>query len=571
MNKVLDLLLRYSDDVLSDKPLSCKKHKWAAQRFISDVDRMKRKDSDFPFVFDGESAGRFFEWMRLFKHRKGVLSGKTIEPHIIQKFIFGNVYGWKHRETGYRRFNKFYWQVARKGAKSQSLSCVGTYELMAFNGAETMEVYCAATKREQAKVVYDESVAMLRGSDYFNGSEYAVAYGTITHHKTGGTMRPLSKEDKKTGDGLNPQCGIVDEYHAHETDEVYNILDSGMGARRSPLLAIITTAGFNLDVPCYRVEYDLVSKILNPDIDINFDSYFCLVNELDRNDAGELVDDIKDPAVWVKANPIVCSYPEGVEYIRKKLEEGLQAPEKMRNVLTKHMNVWVQMREAGYMNMAKWNALSKEPPDLRGEICVVGIDLSAKIDLTSVAFEFKKDDTYIIFSHSFIPEEQFNIKIKTDRVPYDLWQSQGWVTVIPGAYIDYKVVMDYAFQRATENGWTIQEWCLDPWGALQLMQDLTERGETVVEIRQGAQTLSEPTKDFRAVVYDRRVITDGSPVLSWAVSNAIVDTGSRNETIVLNKGKSRQRIDPVAAVINAHVRAMAMEECIYDKRGLIVL
>jgi phage terminase large subunit-like protein len=564
-------LIDYCESVLAGRPLSCQKHKWACSRFLRDIERAG--SAEFPFVFNEKKAERFFSWMRLFKHRKGVLKGKNLDPAPIQKFVFANIYGWYHQATGYRRFNKLYWQVARKNAKSQSLAAVGSYELAAFDesGLETMEVFCAATKTEQAKIVYDETVAMINGCALRD--RFSVAYGRITHKKTDSVMRPLSEEDRKTGDGLNPQCGIIDEYHAHETSEIYDVIDSGMGARTQPLLAIITTAGFDLNNPCFRVEYDLVSKILNPDVPVELDNYFAMVNELEKNETGEkietpdgrtvapgdLLDDIKNENVWVKANPIICSYPEGVDYLRKKCQEALEAPEKQRNFLTKHMNVWVNQREMGYMNMAKWNACPREIPDLSGSRCYVGLDLSAKIDLTSVAFEFPVGDRYVVLSHSFMPEDTFETKQRTDKVPYGQWVKDGWITLTPGAVIDYRAVKRYALQRATDAGWQIAEWCLDPWGALQVAAELTDEGHTVVEIIQGIKTLSEPTKNFREMVYSSRVTHDGNPVLGWAISNAIADEVDRNQNIILNKKKSRERIDPIAAVINAHVRAMVAQ------------
>ena len=556
---LLNDLIAYCDRMIADPATACQKHRWACMRFKRDIAR--QGDADFPYKFVEEKADRFFRWMRLFKHRKGVLKGQPIEPSDIQKFIFGNVYGWIHKDTGYRRFNKFYWQVARKNGKSQSLACVGSYETMAFDeaGQEAAETYCAATKTEQAKIVYDEAVAMLDGCKNLKG-RYRVAYGRITHGKTGSVMRVLSEEDRKTGDGLNPQCGIIDEYHAHETSEIYDVIDSGMGARAQPLLGIITTAGFDLSNPCYRVEYDLVSKVLNPDVPVELDSYFVMINELDKDTEGNLVDDINDEKAWIKANPIVCSYPEGRDYLRKKLAEAREAPEKMRNFLTKHMNVWVNQREAGYMDQAKWAACAGKIPDLRGKSCWVGVDLSAKIDLSSVSFEFRHEDKYVVLSHSFIPGDTLEQKRKSDKVPYDLWVHDGWITATEGAVIDYRRLKEYVIEKAKVEGWDITEWCVDPWGAgTTLGADLREEGSTVVEIVQGIKTLSEPTKDFREMVLSKRIIHDGNPVLAWAISNAIVDEVDRNKNIILNKKKSRERIDPVAATINAHVRAMTGE------------
>jgi phage terminase large subunit-like protein len=566
---LLEELLAYSNDVLSCKIVACQKHKWSCLRFLNDV--TKADTNDFPYVFNSEKADKFLSWMRLFKHRKGVLKGRNIEPHIIQKFVFGNIYGWYHSDTGYRRFNKFFWQVARKNAKTQSLACVGLYETMVIpDGIEVCETYSAATKRDQAKIVWDEAVGMLDNCELLK-DKFKVAYSKITHLKSGSIMRALSEEDRKSGDGLSPQCGIIDEYHAHETSEIYDIIETGMGARQQPLLGIITTAGFELNNPCYNIEYRLISKILNPDIPVNLENYFVMVNELDKNETaddieidgkiiapGELIDDIKDERIWEKANPIVCSYKEGRDFLRKQLEEALEAPEKMRNFLTKHMNIWVSMRENGYMNMQKWAACEGEIPDLTSKQCFVGLDLSAKLDLTSVTFEFPIDDVYIIFSHSFMPKETFEQKRKTDKVPYDLWVAQGWITLTEGPIVDYHAVKDYVIKLAQEKNWYINEICLDPWGALQISSDFAENGYTVVEIIQGIKTLSEPTKHFREMVYAKKVIHDGNPVLTWAISNAVCEEVDRNKNIILSKKKSVERIDPIAATINAHVRSMVV-------------
>lgn len=560
-------LITYSNAVINGDITACKKHKWACMRFLRDLS--KENTEEFPFVFDETKAERFFNWMRLFQHRKGVLKGQFIEPHIIQKFIFGNVYGWVHRLTGNRRFNKFYWQVGRKNAKSQSLSCVASYELMVM-GEGASEVYCAATKTEQAKIVYDETVAMLDNCQLLKG-KYKVAYGRITHLKTGSVMRALSEEDKKTGDGLNPQCGIVDEYHAHETSEVYDIIDSGMIARSQPLLAIITTAGFELNNPCYVVEYNLVSKILNPSIDFELDTYFAMVNELDSDDEGNLIDNIKDESVWSKANPIACSYSEGVAKIRSRLQEALELPEKMRDFLTKNMNVWVNQRSAGYMNMERWKLCQATAenafPDVSGLAVFPGLDLSSKLDLTSVTFDIPlANDVYAVISHSFMPEETLATKIRTDKVPYDLWVKQGFITATPGAEVDYHFVLEYLLQMFKQYNWPKGEVCFDQAMATWLEHELAELEFVPVGVPQSYSSLSEATKDIRAKAYNKKLIYEYNPVLTWAMSNAVLRKGP-SENIMLDKGKSTQRIDPAASLVTAHTRAMAFQAgCVYNDR-----
>lgn len=568
-------LIQYSHDCINKKIPACKKHKWSCMRFLRDLER--ENTDAFPYVFnpvlvvdDSEfkPADRFLDWMRLFKHRKGVLKGKHIDPHIIQKFVFGNIYGWIHRDTGYRRFTKAYWQVGRKNAKSQSLACVGSYELAAL-GEGASEVYCAATKTEQAKIVWKETDAMLHGCAELKG-KFKTAYGEIVHLKSGSIMRPLSKEDQRTGDGLNPQCGIVDEYHAHPTPDMYDVIDSGMGARPQPLIMIITTAGRNLSYPCYSVEYHLVSKILNPAMSFTAENYFVMINELDKDDEGNLIDDVRDESCWPKANPILCSYPEGLKYIRDRLNLALEAPEKMTDWLTKNMNVWVNKRAGGYMNMDKWAACKGEIPDLRGRECCVGFDLSAKIDLTSVSFDFPPahdDDKYVLLSHSFMPSDTLEAKRKKDKVPYDLWVDQGWITATDGAVVDYRVVKKYVIDTANENGWILKELCFDPYNATQIAQDFQDEGYTCVEIRQGYQTLSEPTKDLREQAYSKNLIHDGNPVLEWAASNAVTRKDT-NDNIMLDKSKSIERIDPIASAVNAHVRASTASTYVYEARGM---
>lgn len=550
-------IIHYCHDVINGEVVACQKHKWACIRFLKDVER--EGSESFPYIFNEDNALRFFEWMNLFRHTKGVLKGKKLEPHEIQVFIFGQIYGWVHKETGYRRFKKAYWQVGRKNAKSQSLAIVGSYEQMAF-GENMSEVYIGATKAEQAKIVWNETEAILKACPELRG-KYKVAYGRITHLNSGSIMRALSKEDRKTGDGLNPQCAIIDEYHAHETSEIMDVLDSGMIARAQPLTVIITTAGRDLASPCYRVEYDYVSRLLNPDDGAENENYFAMVNELDRDDQGNLIDDIREENSWIKANPIACSYPEGIKNIRERLQEALEKPEMMDDFMTKNMNVWINHREKSYIRPDKWVACGadneKNPfPDLRGCVGYMGTDLSMKIDLTSVSFVFPiGEGKYAVLSHSFIPEDTLAEKEKTDNVPYGLWVRQGWITTTPGAVVDYNYIKAYVLRVVEEKGWFVTENCYDPYNATQFAQDMEAEGFDAVEIRQGIRTLGEPTKNFRDLVLEGKIIHDNNPVLAWAVGNAVT-RDDHNGNIMLDKAKSRQRIDPIAATINAHVRAM---------------
>lgn len=557
-----DELIQYSKDCITDIRHVCQKHRWACERFLNDLKKSGTKES--PYIFDEEKALRFFEWAALHKHTKGVLAGEPIEFTPIQRFIFGNVYGWVHQDTGLRRFRKAYWQVARKNAKSQSLAIVGDYELMAL-GEPMSEVYIGATKSMQAKIIYNEVVAMLKRCPLLK-DKWHESYGVIRHPKSDSILRALSKDDGKTGDGLNPQCGLIDEYHAHPTDEILEVINTGMVARRQPLLFIITTAGTNFGGPCYRVEYPLVEKILDPSLDFDVADYFCMVNELDRDQEGNLIDDVKDEGCWVKANPIAATYPEGLANIRSKLASALESPEKMESFLTKNMNLWVNQSAMSYMDMAKWKergAITKIPVDLYGRSAYVGIDLSKRIDLTAagIVLPIDVDSTvkYVVRAHGFIPEDTVAVHEKTDKVPYRTWAKAGYLTITPGDVVDYRFIESWIHETTDDLGVNVKELCYDPYNATHFAQDFDAQGITTVEVRQGMRTLSEPTKAFREEAYRGNILHEPNPLLDWAVSNAVTKR-DHNENIILDKEKSTNRIDPIAAVINAFSRARVTAE-----------
>lgn len=557
-----DELIQYSKDCIADTWHVCQKHRWACERFLKDLKKSGTKD--FPYIFDEEKALRFFEWAALHKHTKGVLAGEPIEFTPIQRFIFGNVYGWVHQDTGLRRFRKAYWQVARKNAKSQSLAIVGDYELMAL-GEPMSEVYIGATKSMQAKIIYNEVVAMLKRCPLLK-SKWHESYGVIRHPKSDSILRALSKDDGKTGDGLNPQCGLIDEYHAHPTDEILEVINTGMVARRQPLLFIITTAGTNFGGPCYRVEYPLVEKILDPSLDFDVADYFCMVNELDRDQEGNLIDDVKDEECWVKSNPIAATYPEGLANIRSKLASALESPEKMESFLTKNMNLWVNQSAMSYMDMAKWKergAITEIPVDLYGRSAYVGIDLSKRIDLTAagiiVPIDVDSAIQYVVRAHGFIPEDTVAVHEKTDKVPYRTWAKAGYLTITPGDVVDYRFIESWIHETTDDLGVNVKELCYDPYNATHFAQDFDAQGITTVEVRQGMRTLSEPTKAFREEAYRGNILHEPNPLLDWAVSNAVTKR-DHNENIILDKEKSTNRIDPIAAVINAFSRARVTAE-----------
>ena len=539
-NELFSRVVDYANDIVNKKILACEKHIFSCKRFLEDFNNPN-------YYFDKVELLKFYLWSRQFKHRAGVLKNEIIELIDFQLFVIANLFCWKRKDNGYRRYRKAYIQLARKNAKSQLLSLIASYEC--FLSDEQSEVYLAGWDKEQSSIVYREIESQLRNSQRLQG-KYKCSYGKITNLKDGGFIKPLSREARNTGDGTNPSIGIIDEYHAHKTSEIYDVILSGMVARQQPLMNIITTAGFDLTRPCYK-EYEYVSKILDPNIDIENEEYFAIICELDKDD------NIKDETVWIKANPVVATYEEGLNYLRGELKSALDAPEKLRNFLTKNMNKWVDMREGGYMDMSKWKKAYKgfNFKDFKSKSCIVGIDLATKLDLTSIGFEFVQDGKYYVLSHSFMPRDTFEKRVREARLPFKLWEEEGWITVTEGMVVDYNYIKKYIQDIEEKYEITITDICYDPWNASQFANDMSELGYSMIEIRQGIRTLGEPCKSFREEAYSGNLFHNNNPVLNWACSNAITKQDA-NANFMLDKSQSSDKIDPLASLINAHVIAI---------------
>lgn len=547
-------LITYAKRCLNDKITSCTKHKWACMRFLNDLERSKKKDC--PFVWNEGQAQKIVTWFSYLRHSKGVLARQPIILTTAQKFDLCQIYGWQKRGTKLRRFIKAYMQKARKNAKSQEQAGVALYEMAytSVKNGEVNECYCAGTKREQSLKVFDEASLMLRGSPL--ALKFNCCKSQITHRKSGSYLKPLSKDDKKTGDGSNPAVLILDEYHQHPTSEFYAL---GLGSQtKEPLLMIITTAGIDLNVPCYTDTYTYCSDILDPEKpDIVNDEYFVDIFEAEPGIL--LTDETYDQLVGM-SNPIRASYPEGRKKIHDEYVIAKAVPSEMTMFMTKCLNVWVQAKDSGYMDMAKWNKckVGELPVDIRGLPVYVGFDMSAKIDLTSVAFVIPYKDSgtikYILFSHSFIPNrERLQEHITVDKMPYDAWERNGYLTVTDTDIVDQNQVMQYVRNFCAEHGLKIQMLCFDPDNATKLMLELSDEYE-VVEVYQSHKSLNESTKTFREQVYSGNVCFLNNPLLNFAMGNAVVKMN--NGYIKIDKDAAKRRIDPVDATLCAFKLAL---------------
>lgn len=545
---ILDELIKYSKDCIEGKIPSGEKHISACKRFLRDTEEQK-------YIWDEEEAQRITKWFTLLRHSKGILAGTPIILTPWQKFIVCQIYAWK-RESGYRRFKKAFIEVGRKNAKTQMQAGCILYEIsvVATRNNEIAETFCAGTKREQSKILFSECQNMLKSSPL--SPKFKVTRDKIEHIKTSSFLKPLSKQDGKTGDGTNPAALVLDEYHQHPTTEFY---DLALGSNsKEPLLLIITTAGIDLNVPCYTEEYKYCSELLNENIDVENDEYFVDICEADKGDElGEL-------ETWQKANPLRATYKEGIEKIASDYEVAKNVPEKLISFKTKILNIWVQAKDQSYMYMDKWKRceVKELPYEIKNRAVYVGFDMSSKIDLTSVAFVLPiLDDNvakYVIFTHSFIPNrKKLMERIMVDKVPYDSWEERGYLTITDTPIVDQEQVMNYVLKTCEENKWIIKQLCFDPANASKLMMDLENKGYEVTEVYQSHKSLNESTQGFREQVYSENVYYTPNPLLNYAMGNTVIK--QNNGLIKIDKDASKKRIDPVDALLCAYKLAMYHE------------
>lgn len=576
----------YAIDVIEGRKIAGHYEKLSCLRHLNDLSRQGTQD--FKYVFDETRADRIFDWFyKCCKHVKGVYSGKPIELVDFQKYDYGCIFGWVHKDTGIRRFKYTYNKIARGHAKSTCQSGIATYgmcgdcyyppghpEQRIYDSSPMVE--CFASDKTQAKIVYNDAWEMANNSPDIR-KRLDVKKTSVKHKTRGGHMRALSK-DLKNKNGLNPNIVICDEYHEHPTSEMYDVCCSSFGKRPQNLMNVITTAGKNAENNPCKKEEDMCKKMLDGDLPMD-ETYFINIRELDKEDSPH------DKESWKKANPFLQIENEYSKTLRETIETeykkayGANDYDKIREFITKRCNLWVADSEDKFMDglMDKFKSLAVPREEfnyiIKNKIGYYGLDLSKTIDLTADANVFKLDDgRFAITAHGFIPEESATKHEHTDRVPYRMWAKDGWCTLTPGGVVDYKYLLNHFYEQETDLSVQHKEICYDPYNAEYATQDLERAGYTRVEVRQGVQTLSEPTKYFRQLVIEGKIIHDGSPLLVWCASNAR-EVKDNNGNIKLSKKHKddSQRIDLLAAVINALSRAMAFDDnkiSVYESRGI---
>lgn len=523
--KALEIAERYVSDVLDGRLPSCKMIQLACLRWRDD---WKRDD----LYYDEKCVDCFVAFSSQLKHFKGELAGQFIKFEDWQIFIAANIFGWKRKATGKRRYTYADVFVPRKNGKTTFAAAVASFCLM-LDGEAGAEVYAAAVDREQAKICFEASKELLRGSIFERLIKMYT--GSIVYGRTASSYKPLSK-DSKNKDGLNPSCAVCDERHAWQNNEIYEVLKTGVGARTQPLIFSISTAGNDTSLPYYsdiQVLKDVMLGLKEKD------NHFIMLYMPDDED------EWSDPLTWHKVNPnfgisLSASYMEN-EFKEAQMKGGTT----LAAFCTKNLNMWVDA-PAVWINddVVKANNADFDESLLEGEECYVGIDLASKTDISAVAFFFPR---FKVLKYLFmIPEAK--IEENEDRVDYRLWREQGYLKVCPGKVLDEDFFIGTLLLEL--DHYKVKCIAYDPWGMWNIIQKFGRYQEYLMEYQQSIRFMSVPTKHFESMVLKTELNFLNNPIIRWMMRNVVIYTDA-NANIKLDKARSRNKIDGVVASVNA--------------------
>ncbi|WP_295991592.1 terminase TerL endonuclease subunit [Rugamonas sp.] len=543
---------KYARDIVAGKILACTWVKLACERHLNDLIANKAQKSKF--IYDADAAEMVCQFLEMLPHTKGKWGQKkeliVLQPW--QSFIFCTLFGWKHRvkktKFGCRRFRKAYIAVPRKNGKSIIAAGIGLY-MFAADGEFGAEVYSGATTEKQAWEVFRPAKQMIERTQELRDLIGAEVWAKmLLTPEDGSRFEPVIG---KPGDGSSPSCAIVDEYHEHDTSDLVDTMETGMGSRDQPLMVEITTAGFNIAGPCYDQEMDCKKVLQGVMIE---DELFAIMYSIDDGDAWD------DPKALRKANPNM-GVSVDAEYLLSQQRQAVNSAAKQTRFKTKHLNVWCSAKSA-WLNILDWNRCADytlRPEQFAGCENWLTLDLASTSDVCVVMQVFKKridgKDHYYLFGKYFLPENAIENDPK-NRDAYRKWVIEGFLEQHDGAEIDYDLIREHTEVQLTT--YQPNEVAFDPWRAAHMAQQLMKDGAELVEFRQTVQNMSLPMKEFESAVKAGRLHHDGNPVLTWMASNVVAKLDAK-DNVYPRKEKPEQKIDGIVAGIMGIGRAMQTE------------
>jgi phage terminase large subunit-like protein len=537
----------YALDVVGARIPACKWVRLACQRHLDDLERAK--DAAWPYRYDCVKGGRVCRFIELLPHVKGKWAKKDpktgkaqrIRLEAWQAFKTCMLFGWVKKENGMRRFRKASIYEPRKNAKSTWAVGVG-YAMLAKDDEPGAEIYSGATSEKQAWETFGPARRMLLSEPRMaDGLKLTALASAVVREADGSKWEPVIG---KPGDGASPHLAIIDEYHEHDTSDLRDTMETGMGAREQPLSLIISTAGANLAGPC-REDWKACEKILNRVPGFEDDTHFCLIYTIDDGDAWD------SELALRKANP---NFDVSVsrDFLMAQLATARRDARAQSTFKTKHLNVWTSAKSAFY-NVEEWNACAR--PELRieqfaGKPCFLSADFASKHDLVALMALFPIDDkSFAAFGKYYLPRATVDLP---ENQHYRAWESAGFLTVTEGNITDIDVLIDDAV--AMNGAYQVLEMPFDPNRAWGVSTRLQARGLNVIEYRNTVLTMSEPMKELGALAKAGRIHHNGDPVLAWAISN-VTGEEDKKQNVYPNRESPAQKIDPVVSLLFALGRA----------------
>ena len=515
--------------------------------------------------YDKDAADYAVMFIESLCHTKGTWAGKPFELIDWQEQIIRDLFG-VLKPNGYRQFNTAYIEIPKKQGKSELAAAVALL-LLCGDGEERAEVYGCAADRNQAKIVFDVAVDMVRFCPALSKRvKILESQKKITYLPTNSSYQVLSA-DVANKHGFNTHGVIFDELHTQPNRKLFDVMLQGSGdARMQPLYFLITTAGNDINSICYEVHQKAIDIAEGRKVDPTFYSVIYGAAE---------DEDWTDPEVWKKANPSL-GITVGIDKVQAACESAQQNPGEENAFRQLRLNQWVK-QSVRWMPMDKWDACAfpVSEDDLEGRICYGGLDLSSTTDITAFVLVFPpldEEDKYYVLPYFWIPEETLDLRVRRAHVPYDLWERQGTLMTTEGNVVHYGYIEKFIEQLGER--FNIREIAFDRWGAVQMVQNLEGMGFTVVPFGQGFKDMSPPTKELMKLVLEEKIAHGGHPVLRWMMDNIFIRTDPAGN-IKADKEKSTEKIDGAIATIMGLDRAIRCGNdtgaSVYDSRGLLFI
>jgi len=443
--------------------------------------------------------------------------------------------------------------MARKNAKTTLAACIAI-AVMYVDGEKGCQIYAAATKEDQAKIVINDAAQIIKATPElapeFILRQTQETYSRVIYESTASFMKPLGR-DSKTQDGFDPAVGIIDEYHAHPTSYMLDVIESGQGARDEPLLVIITTAGFNKSHPCYEFRNNVI-EVLKENRDD--EAMFGIVYTLDDGD------DWQDESVWIKSNPNL-GVSVNLKYLQGQKVDAINLSSKRSAFLTKNMNVWVDSVDT-WIPEELWTACEQSISidDLSGADCYLGLDLASRKDATALSMYFPQgyNGQDVLLNMFFSPKDTAKKREEVDKVPYLQWAKDGWMILTDGGAgktTDYEYIRKYILDLSGKVN--IKSLAYDKWNSSYLINKFEDEGMDCFEYGQTFSMLSFPTKEFEKKVVSGELAHNGNPCMSWMLRNVQLMTDT-NDNVKINKKTSPEKVDGPASAM------MALGKCFID-------